>query len=578
MGVAAVAVVGASITGADAHIPGVGNGLPPTTNAPDLRSVKIVRLNLTEADSERALYCFDQSVANAGPAAAYGIQGYDSAKSFTPTSVSRSTDADNCVLADFSDGADLSQGTTGVVRPGAVSNTGTVANNYASEPLEGSAVVPAAGATTGPDLVAAEPDIQGANNYSVLYTYDEPLNPNPAVAYNAANFIVFDNSGTPVPGVSVDTPNPTGKSIRINYGTFNTKNGNQVYTSNFGAVQDRPMTVGGVTGSAQGIFGSNTARPRVTGAAPSSASTYKVTFSETVNTPLAPRFFAVTDIGTGFPATGVSSNGDNSVNVTFPAEVARDADNVVRIFAGAGAVQSASNTGSIISQANTSTPRSAPGFTNGPDLLGVAIDAGSRTVTYRFDEAVNSEGALPAPTAFRGVAADGSVQTGSSNVAADGNNYNVIFPTTLGAAVAFEVNAGVLTDRTTRPNPIGSVSSATEQATPTTTQPTGTTPPPPPPPVKRAKFRSSISFKIKSRTRYSGRVSSSGAGCKSGRRVSLKRSGKTIRKTFTKGNGTYTLARSKGTRGKKGVYAVVSQRSTSTKVCTARGSKKLRRG
>jgi len=209
----------------------------------------------------------------------------------------------------------------------------------------------------------------------------------------------------------------------------------------------------------------------------------------------------------------------------------------------------------------------------------VVIDASTRTVTYRFDEAVNADSAaLPAPTAFRGVAADGSVQTGSSNVAADGNNYNVIFPTTLGAAVAFEVNAGVLTDRTTRPNPIGSVSTATEQAPPTTTQPTGTTPPPPPPPAPRAKFRSSISFKIKSRTRYSGRVSSSGAGCTSGRRVSLKRSGKTIRKTTTKSNGTFTLARSKSTRGKKGVYAVVSERSTSTTGCSARASKKLKRG
>jgi len=161
--------------------------------------------------------------------------------------VARSTDADNCLLADFADGSDLSQGTTGIVRPGAVSNTGTVANNYASEPLEGSAVVPAPGATTGPDLVSAEPDVAASGDYSVLYTYDEPLNPNPAVAYSAANFIVFNDSGTGNPGVSVLTPNPTGKSIRINYGTFNTKNGNQVYTSNFGAVQDRPMTVGGVT-------------------------------------------------------------------------------------------------------------------------------------------------------------------------------------------------------------------------------------------------------------------------------------------------------------------------------------------
>jgi len=468
----------------EAHIPGVGNGLAPTTNAPDLRAVGIIRLNLTEADSERAVYCFDQNIANVGPPAAYGIQGYDSTKSFTPSSVTRFTGADNCVLADFADGADLSQGTTGVVRPGAVSNTGSIANSLASEPLGGSAVGPAAGATTGPDLVGAEPDIAGGN-YSVLYTYDEPLNPSPGIAYSAADFVVFDNSGGANPGVSVLTPNPTGRSIRINYGTFNTQNGNQVYTSNFGAVQDRPMTVGGPTASAQGTFGTNSARPRMTGAEPSGANTYRLSFSESVNTPVAGQLFAVTDIGTGFGATSVSSNGDNTVNVTFAAEVARDPDNVVRIFAGPGAVRSASSTPSIISQASTGTPNSRPGFTNGPDLLGVNINASNRTVTYRFDEAVNSDGgSQPAPTAFRAVAVDGSVQTGSSNVAVDGSNYNVIFPTTLPAAVAFEVNAGVLLDRTGRPNPIGSASKDNEMAPPPPPgQPPVATPPVVTPPV-----------------------------------------------------------------------------------------------
>lgn len=574
MGAATVAAIGASITGAEAHIPGVGNGLPPTTNAPDLRSVKVVRVT---AATDRALYCFDQNVSNLGPASAYGIQGYDAAKSFTASGVTRSTESDSCVLATFPDGSELSQGTTGVVRPGASSNTATIPNGFASEPLEGSAVVPAPGATTGPDLVSAVPDTSGSP-YSVLYTYDEPINGAPAAAYNAANFAVFDATGGKNPGMKVLAT--SGNSIRIDFGTFNTQNGNQVYTSDFGAVEDVPMTVGGATGSSQGIVGTTAARPGIEAAVPSGASTFKVTFSETVNSPLTARFFAVTDVGTGFAATSVSSNGDKSVNVTFAAEVARDADNVVRIFAQPGAVQSASSTPSIISQAATSTPNSRPGFTNGPDLLGVGIDGSSRTVTYKFDEPVNADsGSQPAPTAFRGVAADGSAQSGSSNVAADGNNYNVIFPTTLSAAVAFEVDAKVLQDRTGRPNPIGSVSIVNEQAPPPPAT-TPSVPTTPPPPVKtRAKFRTTFSsFKVRSRTRYSGRIRSSGRGCKSGRRIALKRNGRTIRSGFTRGDGTFTLARSKGTRGKKGVYAVVTQRVTSTTICTARGSKKLKRG
>jgi len=129
------------------------------------------------------------------------------------------------------------------------------------------------------------------------------------------------------------------------------------------------------------------------------------------------------------------------------------------------------------------------------------------------------------------------------------------------------------------------VSYQTEQAPVVPGPPPGTTPPgtnPPPPAAKtRAKFRTSFSsFKIRSRTRYSGRIRSSGRGCKSGRRIVLKRNGRSIRRGSTRGDGTFSIKRTKGTKGKRGrgVYIVVTERTTSTTICTARGSKKLKRG
>jgi len=83
---------------------------------------------------------------------------------------------------------------------------------------------------------------------------------------------------------------------------------------------------------------------------------------------------------------------------------------------------------------------------------------------------------------------------------------------------------------------------------------------------------------VRSRTRYSGRIKSSGRGCKSGRRIVLKRNGKSIRRSATRGNGTFSIRRTRSTARKSRVYVVVTQRTKGAVTCAARSSKRLKRG
>ena len=54
--------VAIAATAAFGHIPGVGNGLAPTTNGPDLRSVSVLPYDLNDGVTEKARYCFDSAL------------------------------------------------------------------------------------------------------------------------------------------------------------------------------------------------------------------------------------------------------------------------------------------------------------------------------------------------------------------------------------------------------------------------------------------------------------------------------------------------------------------------------------
>lgn len=581
MGAATVAVIGGTITGAEARIPGVGNGVQQSTDAPDLRSVTI-----DAADLRRVKFCFDQPLNGTPAAAGFIIQTYDSKRFIQSTSASISAGDQSCVQAIMGSSADLAQGTVGSVQLDAVADAAGRRNVSTSEPLGGSVAAPIGGRTTGPDLVAAPKDL---DSKSILFTFDENLDG----PVNAANFAFVDDKGFRTTGTTATRP--SGNTVRVTF--TETAGGGTVAAaagafSTAGAVRDAPQSGVFVTGtplstpSGTGAFtySENNARTKLASVAGDGSRQLRLTYNNPVNSSGAPdRIVAVLDDGTSIPASRLEDITANSVRATFQSagspDINADPTALVRVVdAGAAvATDDPEGLGSLPAGVAAGTAKDAPGFTNGPDLLAAAYDAPGSRVNYAFDENVGSA----TSAGFFVTAPSGSSSSTSGSNTPNGGLVAVTFGASANSAIGAGATPAAATDPLGNPSPGSAVSYQREQAP--GAPPTGTapnpTPPLPPVATKRAKFRTSFSsFRVKSRTRYSGRIRSSGRGCKSGRRIALKRSGRTIRNGFTKGDGTFSIARSKGTRGKRGVYVVVTQRVTSTTICTARGSKKLKRG
>lgn len=584
MGAATLAVVGASITGAEARIPGVGNGIQQTTDAPDLRSVSI-----DAADLRRVKYCFDQPLNGAPVQTGFFIQSYDSKRFIQSGKADIAASEQNCVQAIMGSAASLSQGTIGSVGPNVVTDAAGRKNVASSEPLGGSGASPVAGRTTGPDLIGAVKDL---DSKSILFSFDESI----VGAPTATNFSYVDDKGFTTPGSTATTP--SANTVRVTF--TETAGGGTVAAaagafSTAGAVSDAPQSgvfVAGTplstpSGTGAITFNDNNSRTKLASVAADGSRQVRLTYNNAVNarTGVPNRIVAVLDDGTSIPASRIEDVTSNTIRATFQSpgapDINADPTALVRVVdAGAAAeTDDAEKLGSLPAAVAAGTAKDAPGFTNGPDLLAAAFDAPGSRVFYAFDENL----AAATSTSFFVTAPSGSSSSTSASNTTNGGVAAVTFGSSANGAIGGGSSQGATIDPLGNPSPQSAVSYQTEQAPVVPGPPPGTTPTPPPtpPPAKRAKFRTSFSsFKIRSRTRYSGRIRSSGRGCKSGRRIVLKRNGRSIRRGTTRGDGTFTIKRTKGTRGKRGrgVYVVVTQRVTSTTICTARGSKKLKRG
>jgi len=578
-GVVSVGVAGIAAAAAFGHIPGVGNGLPPSTNAPDLRSATVM-------PGTRVRYCFDAGVAAITPAALvnpagfFNVQTYDARRAMSPTSVTPDGLDGNCVVAQFA-GVDLPQGTVGEVVPGAVRDLQQRTNDFASEPLDGSASAPTAGATTGPDLTGVDVNVSGSPKL-VTYTFDENIEPG---THPGTAFGFYDNAGNRINGVGNATIN--GNTATVSFGDSGALTPSTTrFIADQGAVSDRAQSVnllGGplTTPSSPGVVAKGTsAKPEVIAAEATEPNVYRVTFSQPVvfGSAVPGRFFAVSDDGTTPPAgSSVGPTGAaNSVLVTFPANVNLDENSTVKILVLANAIsQSDGVTTNVTSQAATSTPNASKGFTNGPDLLAVGIDAATNRVVFKYDEAILST-ASPAASAFRAVAADGTVIPaipGSASV--NGQFVTVTYPNTISTAVAFANPGNTIRDKTTRVGPHQSVSKDIQ---------VGPAPPPPPPPTQpigptapRVVPRYKVTVTIRRRGRvYSGTLKSSRKACIQGRRVILKKRGKDARYGQKKSGrtGKYSIRRKRRVGGR--VYAFVTPRKTTSVNCLSRKSRTIR--
>ncbi len=334
-------------------------------------------------------------------------------------------------------------------------------------------------------------------------------------------------------------------------------------------------------------FTENTARTKLASVTGDGTRQLRLTYNNSVNARAAApgRIVAILDDGTSVPASKIEDITSNSIRATFQAggspDITADPTALVRVVDTGGAVETddTEKLGSVPATAAAGTAKDAPGFTNGPDLLAAAYDAPGSRVFYVSDENL----AAATSAAFFVTAPSGSSSSTTGSNTTNGGIAAVTFGTSASSSIAAGGTQGAASDPLGNPSPQSAVSYQLERGLnpPPPPPPPGTNPPPPVvnPPVVRRRFRTTFtSFKVKSRTRYSGRVKSSGRGCKSGRRIVLKRNGKSIRRSATRGDGTFSIRRTRSTAGKSRVYVVVTERTKGAVTCTARSSKRLRRG
>ena len=552
------------------HIPGAGQGAQLTTSAPDLRSAAI--------SGTAVRYCFDQPIV-AVNAADFYVLTYDSTRYQQATSAQVDVDNANCAFVRFAAGADLAQGTVAQIGNGAVSDSARRAATAASEPLGGSAARPVAGATTGPDLTS----VNGANgnDNTLNFNFDEALaggTPTPG------NFIITNQSGANVAGVAA-TINGSTVTVRFPAGTAGAVGGAARAAVLAGAVTDRGQTGSFIAGRAATTPNGTDAKalgpignPTIVSAAASSSKEFNVKYDQRVDAGTPAAYQAVLDDGTTVAANSVIASATDAsvIVVTFPDSVGGEAPVRIVDVGGGARVGTAS---SAVTAVSTGTANNSPGFTNAPDLVQVTRDDSTNRVSYRFDEGVSSSVA----GSFFGVASTGARIPSAGPASNNGTSTLVVFSAANRASQGAGVQEGAAVDSLGHPSPFSSISYVTEQApgtpstpTPTPTPTTPTTTPTTTTPTTKPRAATRVTLRRTSK-RLTGSVKSSGRGCQVGRKVYLKRVGKSksLKSTSTNSKGVYRFSRTKSTRGKK-VRVYVGARTGTYAICGGKTSKTIR--
>lgn len=597
---AAVAALGVPGV-AQAFVGTPGTGARPETDAPDLESVTLAGNNAF-AFQQAATYCFDAVLSDNFSFANFFIKTYDGGRYLQGTSaIAQSGGSGKCVVVQFSPQVDLAvQGSIGEVNAGAVRTVGAsgIQNYFSSAPVTGSSLTQQAGRTTGPDLIGATP-VPDSN--TVVFEFDQPIDTTPAnIAF--ASFGMVDAAGAETAGDDAPSPvvDSSNRLVRVHFPASSAVGNKVRYFARSGAVRSRAQT--GVTGGSahattahtlnpEGVVaGANTTRPVLTSATPrtGNASQFLLTYSDDLGTFNASGIIAVFDNGNveaAVSATPVSGSTTQRV-VSFPTPptaqtwVFKEPAAVVSIVSRTGAARTATGdqASPISSIAVGPGAPAKPGYTNAPDLLTTTIDQTTRQVTFTYDEEIDPASAGDASRFVllipNGTPIVGSDVTGFSS---DRKQVFVAFPGQVSAAVGVGNGQGAVRDFLNNPNPYSSVSTTlvAQPATDAVPVPTPTPAPPAPPPAAPAapaisRFDTGITFK-RSGKRLKGRLKSSGRGCRSGRRVVIKRSGKTIRAVSTRGDGTFQIALPKKT-GKVYLFSTERLNKTTGVFCRSKKS------
>lgn len=567
---------------ADARVPGVGNGLPVDTVGPDLRSVTIIDADLTGTADEVARFCFDRAVESVpSDGDGYRIRSYDATRWWDARRAVRNINGDvRCVDASFASGFDISQGTIGeITKPTAATASDASRAVPASEPLAGSVVTAAAGASSAPDLIGAQIVAD-----RIRFEFDEPVDP-ATVALVAAKFRVEDaDAGYP----AATFVEASGKNVSASFGAYDITKARGAYVE-AGAVRDRAHSSGAPAYTVAqpryatlggGAAGGN----RPASAAWVGPTTLEIKYALGVNTIATVNRDEFTllreDGATTTPISDPVVISGTTVRLNFADVIGEQRDAWVAVSSSPVAASLAGGSNTRYTAGATlalGTAPSAPGRTSGPDLLSASFDEARALLTYRFDEGVKTAG--PA-NAFSALLSDRSVFAASPGVSQGTASPLVVVnqePTVtaanaLGASISGLTGSVAAADVYATPSPSSAISFLVEQApvlpaAPATPATPIAAPAPPLPGVNFTLVRKKLKKTKKQKyvVKYSGRLTSTSAGCIGKRSITFearRKSGtvKSLGKATSNSRGAFALALKKRPKGR--VYAIVAATPT----------------
>jgi hypothetical protein len=450
---------------------------PPTdTPAPEPQSVRLVGPQEAEA-------CFDAYVQTPDPSR-FALLGYASAATpVVPTTAQVDAGDRRCVRLTFPPGLDLAGFTLATVAANAVQDLAGRVSVPGARPLEGSYASPRAGQTTGPQLLDTSAD--GTLN-TLTFTYSRPLDPTAAV--DPAQFGFYTASGALVTGDPATPAVVSGRQVTIGFvGGTSVLDAVRTFALT-AAVRSHTQQLP----SAHDVVGDTTGLPDLieAQAVPALPGVYELTYDTDVaaTTSTVANCAAILEDGTRAP--GVSFARPNldqrRVTVAFGMLAASNDSKIVRIVDEGGcavnqSISMASSRGAI----GVRALNMAPGFTDGPDLLDVLLDATNGFATFRFDQDLDP--ATATATGFSLVHADGVLTSDGLKVSTATPTRDVVMQFTHDAvegSVGGAVAPGAIADFLGTPSPLGTAGlPAPQVVVEPAAAPAVTTAAPPPPPA-----------------------------------------------------------------------------------------------
>jgi hypothetical protein len=383
----------------------IAGATPSTTvGRPDIRSATISSATSVEV-------CYDKTLETTSSTNDdFFLVGYRSDNtSDDSTSAAVDPTNTNCLIVNWAAAGigDPTQYTALEADGGAVKANGTNLPNLAdSVTLTGSLThAGTTGVTTAPDLVGIDtPTGSDIVNNKLTYVFDKTV----GATINTDDFFYVDGAGNICYGNgSSDTSDIGSTTVTVTFST--TCSG-----ENPGAVTDavRGGVLQGAVDSAsdssslsvnQSVVlpsapnGGATERPDLVSAALNSSNHDEITFTfdKDVVVDEGSDFVAELSDGTSLDSTNAVGTGGTTVTATFSGDLSDESEYGVIGWAYEGAVEAADN----VSISGENTPGSAPiggnagafasGFTTGPDVFGVAINASTGVVTVDLDQRID---------------------------------------------------------------------------------------------------------------------------------------------------------------------------------------------